>query len=203
MVPWAASSIHAVAIVAAVIRFCLNGLLWYLRPTDSYWLAGLRYFRACCLSADLCSICKGCAVVTPVKDCPSARKSGTVDKIVAHLVTIPKKAAPHAAGAKSNKGIQCNETIISCIPAKARRVATTSRQALVSADPSPKELRSLSPVESSRSVCSPSVPPSAAMFTSEPYIPVRAPKRGDAIPARHLCIRVRRFLVAQIVIEER
>ena len=134
MVPWAASSIHAVAIVAAVIRFCLNGLLWYLRPTDFYRLAGLRYFRACCLSADLCSICKGCAVVTPVKDCPSARKSGTVDKIVAHLVTIPKKAAPHAAGAKSNKGIQCNETIISCIPAKARRAATTSRQALVSAD---------------------------------------------------------------------
>ena len=57
----------------------------------------------------------------------------------------------------------------------------------------PKELRSLSPVESSRSVCSPSVPPSAAIFISEPYIPVRAPKRGDAIPARHLCIRVRRF----------
>jgi hypothetical protein len=36
----ASSSIHAVAVVGAVIWFCLNGLLWYVRPSNSYWLIG-------------------------------------------------------------------------------------------------------------------------------------------------------------------
>jgi len=35
-----ASSIHNIAIVGAVIWFCLNGLLWYVRPSNSYWLIG-------------------------------------------------------------------------------------------------------------------------------------------------------------------
>jgi len=35
-----ASSIHTVAVVGAVIWFCLNGLLWYVRPSNSYWLIG-------------------------------------------------------------------------------------------------------------------------------------------------------------------
>ena len=35
-----ASSIHNIAIIGAVIWFCLNGLLWYVRPSNSYWLIG-------------------------------------------------------------------------------------------------------------------------------------------------------------------
>jgi quinol-cytochrome oxidoreductase complex cytochrome b subunit len=31
---------HAVAIIAAVIWFGLNGLLWYAKPSDLLWLLG-------------------------------------------------------------------------------------------------------------------------------------------------------------------
>jgi hypothetical protein len=32
--------IHVAAIIGAIIWFGLNGLLWYLRPTDNIWLLG-------------------------------------------------------------------------------------------------------------------------------------------------------------------
>ena len=32
--------IHYLAIIAAVVWFGLNGLLWYVKPTDSLWLLG-------------------------------------------------------------------------------------------------------------------------------------------------------------------
>jgi len=32
--------IHAVAIIGAVTWFALNGLLWYAKPAELYWLAG-------------------------------------------------------------------------------------------------------------------------------------------------------------------
>jgi hypothetical protein len=32
--------IHVVAIIGAVIWFMLNGLLWYAKPPELYWLAG-------------------------------------------------------------------------------------------------------------------------------------------------------------------
>jgi hypothetical protein len=32
--------LHIVAILGAVIWFGLNGLLWYVRPTDFIWLMG-------------------------------------------------------------------------------------------------------------------------------------------------------------------
>jgi hypothetical protein len=32
--------IHVVAIIGAVIWFMLNGLLWYAKPAELYWLAG-------------------------------------------------------------------------------------------------------------------------------------------------------------------
>jgi len=31
---------RAVAIIAAVIWFALNGLLWYAKPSDIFWLLG-------------------------------------------------------------------------------------------------------------------------------------------------------------------
>ena len=31
---------HALAIIAAIIWFALNGLLWYAKPRDSLWLLG-------------------------------------------------------------------------------------------------------------------------------------------------------------------
>jgi hypothetical protein len=32
--------IHVAAILGAVIWFALNGLLWYAKPAELYWLAG-------------------------------------------------------------------------------------------------------------------------------------------------------------------
>jgi hypothetical protein len=32
--------IHALAIIGVVIWFGLNGLLWYMRPSDLLWLLG-------------------------------------------------------------------------------------------------------------------------------------------------------------------
>ena len=32
--------IYAVAVIGAVIWFILNGLLWYVKPPELYWLAG-------------------------------------------------------------------------------------------------------------------------------------------------------------------
>ena len=32
--------IHVAAIIGAAIWFMLNGLLWYAKPPDLYWLAG-------------------------------------------------------------------------------------------------------------------------------------------------------------------
>jgi hypothetical protein len=32
--------IHYLAIIAAVVWFGLNGLLWYVKPTDNLWLLG-------------------------------------------------------------------------------------------------------------------------------------------------------------------
>jgi uncharacterized membrane protein len=31
---------RAVAIIAAIIWFALNGLLWYAKPSDIFWLLG-------------------------------------------------------------------------------------------------------------------------------------------------------------------
>ena len=36
--------IYAVAIFGAFIWFALNGLLWYVKPTELYWLAGSAVF---------------------------------------------------------------------------------------------------------------------------------------------------------------
>ena len=32
--------IHYLAIIAAVVWFGLNGMLWYVKPTDNLWLLG-------------------------------------------------------------------------------------------------------------------------------------------------------------------
>lgn len=31
---------HCLAIIAAMVWFGLNGLLWYVKPTDNLWLLG-------------------------------------------------------------------------------------------------------------------------------------------------------------------
>ncbi|MGZ5790797.1 MAG: hypothetical protein ACXWI7_00980 [Croceibacterium sp.] len=31
---------HALAIIAAIVWFALNGLLWYAKPSDLLWLLG-------------------------------------------------------------------------------------------------------------------------------------------------------------------
>jgi hypothetical protein len=32
--------LHALAIIAAIVWFALNGLLWYAKPSDLLWLLG-------------------------------------------------------------------------------------------------------------------------------------------------------------------
>jgi hypothetical protein len=42
---------HALAIIAAIISFALNGLLWYAKPSDLLWLLGSAILGTIFLSA--------------------------------------------------------------------------------------------------------------------------------------------------------